>query len=307
MFRQMILLLGVVLFIVAFALVVLYLRPSSTLTVHFKEGVVPRELTGEVTKKDKYVVVKPAGGGEEQVFTWEQVANISGNEPAYNKRLSDVTDLLELVAKLGVLAAAGVFLIGLYQFDVGQRWKSEEYTADMVRDFTRSPNVENAKKMIELLKFYPQGRKLRLYPEDTPAEQFVTVENVGRALSSAASSELTDDEMRIRECFDSFFTRLGRFEYYIEAKLTTARSVNIYLSYWINILLGKDTAKGKVPKLKGEYRQWLLGYADEQEFPAVGRLLRRYSGQRFLSRYMEAGKRGATNNPPVAPGAAAPE
>lgn len=289
MFRQMILLLAIVLLLLAMGLIVLYLKPSAKLTVHFKEGITPRELTGEVTKRDKYIIVKPANDGDEQVFTWEQVASITGNEPSYNKRLNDVTDLVELIAKLGVLAAAGVFLVGLYQFDVGQKWKSEEFMAEMVRDFTKSTNVENAKKMIELLRFYPQGRKIRLYPEDTPVEQFITPGHIGRALATARTEELTDDEMRIRECFDAFFSRLERFEYYIEARLVTSKSVDIYLNYWISILLGKETTMGAVPKLSGEHRGWLQSYVEVYEFPAVNRLLRRYRKQSLFSRYLKIG------------------
>src|SRR5438552_3267465 len=146
MFRQIILLLGIVLLLLAMGLLVLYFKPNSTVTVYFKDNIVPdNALTGEITKKDKYIIIKPKDA-QEQVFAWDQVKSIVGDEPSYTKRLDDVTDLLELIAKLGILAAAGVFLIGLYQFDVGQRWKREEFLAQTVKDFNSSVNVENAKQ-----------------------------------------------------------------------------------------------------------------------------------------------------------------
>lgn len=299
MFRQIIILLGIVVVILGFGLVILYLKPSAIVTVHFKEGIARADLTGEITEKEKYIIVKPVDGGQDQIIPWEQIANITGNEPAYNKRLNDVTDLLELIAKLGVLAAAGIFLIGLYQFDVGQRWKSEEFLADMIRDFGKSPNVENAKKMIELLMFYPQGRKIGLYPEKEVSDyQFVTVEQVGRALATAKTDELTDDEMRIRESFDAFFNRLERFEHYIESRLVTSRSVYIYLGYWINTLLGRETIKGQVPKLSQEHRQWLLDYLEMYEFPQAIRLLKRYRQQWPWSRYVRSLEGGTNKGKP---------
>jgi len=283
MFRQITLLLVMALLILAVGTLVLYFRPSSTAVIHLKDG---KQIEGEVTKKDKFVIIKPENG-DEQLFTWEQISNLTEKESIYNKRLEDVTDLLELIAKLGILAAAGVFLIGLYQFNVGQKWKSEEFLAQMIKDFGNSSNVENAKQMIETLRFYPQGRKIRLYPErDSSDDIHISIEQIGNALGTKETQELTDDEMRIRVCFDAFFSRLERFEHYIESKLVTSESVYIYLNYWINILLNKEIIKGKVPKLDQEHQQWLLNYLEAYEFPKASRLLDRYRKQRGLRRYL---------------------
>jgi hypothetical protein len=283
MFRQIIFLLGMVLVILAVGTLVLYLRPSSTATIHLMDG---RQIEGEVTKKDKYVIIKP-NNGEEQIFTWEQVNYLIGNEPIYNKRLDDITDLLELIAKLGILAAAGVFLIGLYQFDVGQKWRREEFLAQMIKDFGSSSNVENAKQMIEILRFYTQGRTIRLYPErESSGDIFVTVDQIGKALNTVPN-EINGDEMRIRECFDAFFSRFERFEHYIESKLVTSESVYIYLGYWINILLNKEIIKGKESKLSEEHLHWLLNYLVEYEFPKASSLLDRYNKKRRYWNLME--------------------
>lgn len=306
MFRQIALLLGIVIVILILGQVLVFLRPKKVVTVYFKDGIAPSQLTGQVAKKEKYIVIQPEDGSEEQVFTWEQVKSITGTEPAYNKKIDEVTDLIELVAKLGVLAAAGVFLIGLYQFDVGQRWKKEEFLAEVVNDFGRRDSVENAKKMLELLMFYPQGRKINLYPENPNSQpSLVTVEQIGKALSSDRTEQLSDDEMKIREFFDSFLSRLERFEHYIETGLVNAHSLSIYLAYWINTLLGKETTVGKKSRLSPEHRQWILRYAEEYEFPLLEKLLNRYREDGSGSDRPKRGKRGTKrqgeNIPPSAP------
>lgn len=289
MIRQVAFLLAIVIVILLLGQIVLYLKPEKSVTVHFKEGVAPRELSGQVSKKDKYIIVKPDDGSEEQVYTWDQVRSISGTEPTYAKKIDEVTELIELLAKLGVLAAAGVFLVGLYQFDVGQTWKREEFLAGMVNDFGRRQTVENAKKMIELLMFYPQGRKIDLYPERENSEMVhVSVDQIGKALAPDLTNRLTDDEMRIRESFDSFLSRLERFEHYIESKLTSDQSVYIYLGFWIDALLGKGAEGRGEPRLKREYREWIRRYAHVYEFPMYERLLSRYSREPWWLRRLKA-------------------
>jgi hypothetical protein len=304
MVRQISLVLIIIIIILIFGQVLIFLKPKKAVTVQFKDGMTPPKLTGQVTKKERYIVIEPEDGSEEQVFTWDQIKSITGTEPAYNKKIDEVTDLIELVAKLGVLAAAGVFLIGLYQFDVGQRWKKEEFLSEAVNDFGRRDSVENAKKMLELLMFYPQGRKIQLYPEnESSTKSLVTVAQIGKALSPRSTDELSDDEMKIRECFDAFLSRLERFEHYIESGLVSESSLSIYLGYWINTLLGRETTIGKKPRLNAEHRQWILRYAEAYEFPLLEKLLGRYRESRsrfgWLKRQLRRPKRQSVDIPPT--------
>lgn len=289
--RQIVILVVVVAFFLSAILIVTpYFKATGRATVTFKDKDGKRaQLTGEVTKKEKYVTIKPdeggAGGeGAEQDIPWDQVELIAGQSSRNAEKISDVSDLLELIAKLGVLAAALVFLFGLYQYEVGQKWKREEFLAGTVNDFGGRTSVENAKKMIELLMFYPQGRKLRLYPDAPDAEQSVRVENILSALDPDATYLLTDDEKQIRECFDAFFSRLERFEHYIESKLVEEDSVYIYLNYWINILMGRETVQGKGAMLDQNHLAALMGYVEYYEFPKIDDLLERYKDRRWRTR-----------------------
>lgn len=285
--RQIIILVVVLAFFLSAILVIApYFEGGGHGVVTFKPGVVSGDkITGEVTKKDRYVVIKPDGGGPEQDYTWEHVLSIVGSQPPYAKKINDVSDLLELITKLGVLAAALVFLIGLYQYQVGQTWKQEEFLAGTINDFGGRMSVENAKKMIELLMFYPQGRNIRLYP-DAPdsGSQSIKADNILKALNPDKTDDLTDDEKQIRECFDAFFSRLERFEHYIESNLVSEGSVYIYLNYWINVLIGRATIRGKEPLLSKEYLEVLKRYIKYYEFPKVDALLDRYNDRRWRMR-----------------------
>jgi hypothetical protein len=279
--KQILILLAVFIVGLMLATLTLYLLPRKSVKVSFKAGVTPESVTGVVTKKDKYIVVQPDDGTDEQVYTWDQVQSITGTEPTYSKQFENVTGLLELLAKLGVLAAAGVFVLGLIQFEIGQTWKREEFLSDMVNDFGRRVSVDNAKKMIELLMFYRQGRLIDLsLSAEKPEMRQVTVERIEKALNPAMTEALDDEDMRIRECFDVFLSRLERFEHYIETRLVTEESVKIYLGYWINTLLGKGGVEGKVPQLDPKHVKLIRDYAAFYEFPMLEKLLQRYNGSR---------------------------
>ncbi|HEX8722987.1 MAG TPA: hypothetical protein VF736_20375 [Pyrinomonadaceae bacterium] len=277
--KQILALLVVIVIGLLVADLTLYLLPRKSVKVTFKQGVKPESVTGQVTKKERYIVVQPDDGSEEQAYTWEQVQSITGTEPAYTKQFENVAGVLELLAKLGVLAAAGVFVIGLIQFQIGQTWKREEFLSDMVNDFGRRVSVDNAKKMIELLMFYPQGRMIDLsLSAEKPEMRKVYVGDIEKALDPAKTDLLTDEEMRIRECFDVFLSRLERFEHYIRSQLVTQESVQLYLGYWFNTLLGKGGVEGKEPKLKPEHAKLIRDYARFYEFPMLEELLNRFDG-----------------------------
>jgi hypothetical protein len=112
--------------------------------------------------------------------------------------------------------------------------------------------------------------------------------------------------MKIRECFDSFFSRLERFEHYIESGLISERSVYVYLSFWIDALLGK-TKLGAKPRLKEEYRVWLMNYGKHYDFFMLESLLDRYkAGRRLIDRLSMARMNRNSRNKPSDPAAPTP-
>ena len=124
MIRQLLLIAGVACFLLLLGVALINLKPADKVTVHFAQGIEPQEIKGTVKKQEKYLIVKPENSNDELIFTWDKVKDISGEENYVSKRFSDVYDVTEFLTKLGALAAAGVFFIGLYQYEQGQQWIS---------------------------------------------------------------------------------------------------------------------------------------------------------------------------------------
>lgn len=251
--------------------------PREIATVKFKEPLVETtqpggeivkrdELSGEVTKKDRYVVVKTENG-RESVYTWDQIKTITESRQARSQQVDEVVDWIEFVSKMGIVAALIIFLVGLYQYQQGQKWKSEEFLATAVKEFMASPGAGNARLMLDALRLYKNGMKIRFYP-DKDAEM-VTREEIIDALDTDTERDFEQKAIDIRDCFDSYFNHMEKFEHYIQNDLVSKKSVFTYLNYQI-ILLG---APGK---LQEKYRQRVLGYAKFFEFPGVKALLDRY-------------------------------
>ena len=273
MLKQLSLILAIACFVLFLGVILINLRPADEVTVHFIQGVEPSQLTGTVKRQDKFLVVKPKGSNVEQVFTWDKVRDISGEESYFSARFSDVYDVAEFLTKLGALAAAGVFFIGLYQYEQGQRWKRAEFLAAVIKDITSYTKGENAKLMLDGIKLYPDGREIKLFPDKATAkEQYIKVSRVEvlHALRTTPPLPSDDETVGIRDCFDTYFTNLERVEQYIESKLIAEEHVYTYMNYFIDMLSGNDD------QFNNFDRWYVLEYADFYKFPKVRALLTRY-------------------------------
>jgi hypothetical protein len=272
MLRQLLLILGIVCFLLLLGVLLINLKPADEVTVHFVQGVEPQEMIGTVEKQDRYLIVKPKGSNTEQVFTWDKVKDISGETSYYSARFSDVYDVAEFLTKLGALAAAGVFFIGLYQYEQGQQWKRAEFLATVIKDIGSLTKSENAKLMLDGIKLYPDGREIKLFPDKaTATEQYKTVSRLKVLHSLRTTAPLPSDSktVAIRDCFDTYFTNLERIEQYIESKLITKEQVYTYMNYFIDLLSGNDD------QFKDCDRWYVLKYAEFYKFPKVIALLKR--------------------------------
>jgi hypothetical protein len=273
MLKQLFLILGIACFLLLLGVILINLRPADEVTIHFVQGMEPSQLTGTVKKQDKFLIVKPKGSNIEQVFTWDKVRDISGEESYFSARFSDVYDVAEFLTKLGALAAAGVFFIGLYQYEQGQRWKRAEFLATVIKDIGSLTKGENAKLMLDGIKLYPSGREIKLFPDKaTVTEQYIKVSRLKILHSLRTTPPLpSDDEtVAIRDCFDTYFTNLERVEQYIESKLIAGDHVYTYMNYFIDLLSGNDD------QFEDYDRWYVLKYADFYKFPKVRALLTRY-------------------------------
>lgn len=282
--RRTLLLLKVPLILIIFFLLVLtglgeglgWLKGSERATVYLKPGLVPNDMReGEVTKKDKYIVIKSASDGEE-TFTWDQIRYIAAKDKqSSSRRLDSIVDVIELVSKLGIAASVLVFLIGLYQYDQGQKWKREEFLAAGVKEFTEQSSVRNAMRMLDSLALSPEpdyGREVKLFPDKEKYEErtvFVSNGEIYNALTIKLEevANLDNKAKEIRACFDGFLSYMESFYHYLTQDLITLDALMSHIGYWLIIL-------GSGEELKCMYKKRIFAYADKYKFHEVELLIR---------------------------------
>jgi hypothetical protein len=151
---------------------------------------------------------------------------------------------LTLAAMTGGLVA---FLGGLMQYRRAQRWKRAEFVANEMKEFKADPMVHNALLLLDW-----NERAIDLFPlEGDPEKRSVRIEEgaIARALvPHIARRDFSPTEIAIRDTFDSFFERLERFEYFLEAGLVSSKEFAPYLKYWLDIL-GNENSGRKSPEV----------------------------------------------------------
>jgi hypothetical protein len=248
------------------------LKGSEMATVYFKPGLVPGDMReGEVTKKDRYIVVKSDTYGEE-FFTWDQIRYISAKDKeSSSKRLDRIVDVIEIVSKLGIAASVIVFLIGLYQYDQGQKWKREEFLAAAVKEFTEQSSVRNAMRMLDSLALYTDGREVKLFPDKEKYEDrtvFVSNVEIYNALTITPDN-LDNKAKEIRSCFDGLLSYLESFYHYLVQGLITQDALMSHIGYWLIIL-------GPGDDLDCIYKKRIFAYAHEYKFYEIELLIGMY-------------------------------
>ncbi|MGB7923391.1 MAG: hypothetical protein WCF57_09120 [Pyrinomonadaceae bacterium] len=275
--RQLFFMLGLVLLLVLLLLVLNELwvtfKPKESALITLKTGIVEGNKTeGEVVRKDKYIEVKPDNKPTE-IYPWDQIVSITETEQGLSKRVDRIVDWFDLISKLGILAAAGIFWVGLYQYDQGQKWKREEFLASTIKDFNASLKIQNASQMLDSLRLYQKGRPIKLYPDQqTFKDQYVAVSKqlIRDALSTEKNKDFNPEEIAIRDCFDAFLSFLEKLDHYIESDLVTQKAVLTYINYWIE-MLGADQM------LERGDKEILFKYVTEYKFDRVRALLKKYN------------------------------
>lgn len=227
-------------------LIIFQLVPEDVGTVYLKKGAVVNgnqveQLSGAFVKREagKYVTVRSESGQLHEI-SWDQIASISLYERRFPARAyRGFIDSLDLLSKFGIFAGLAAFFFTLKQYAEGQKWKREEFLADVVKEFNTHPDVRNAKQMLDSLQLYGD-RMIKLFPDaDTEAKKYINVSSndIYDALDPDKPSQalpdttgMTDEEKaaafaaaeksrRIADCFDLFLSYLGRFAYYIHSGL----------------------------------------------------------------------------------------
>lgn len=279
--RLMAFVVGPVFLVTVFVLVLILLgfvinetKSSQPGIVHVKKEIQGGDREGEVTKTDKYVIVKSDAHGKE-TFTWDQILYISEKDPSASKKLDRVVDLIDLLSKLGIAATVVFFMVGLYQYSQTQKWEREKFLATSVSEFLEWKPNRNAMHMIDSLALYKKGRMVELYPQEETAKDrkvFVTNNEIYEALTTTPHEDLEETNGRaiaIRDCFDSFLSYMGTFDHYIEQDLITQDALVAHLGYWIELLGPKGT-------LSQSYKSRIFGYATKYGLTDFEKLIGKY-------------------------------
>jgi hypothetical protein len=180
--------------------------------------------------------------------------------------------------------AMGVFSWNVHQFNAQQSaertWKKAEFLTTTVGRFDSAPRVQNAKQMLDSLRLYKNGRKIKLFPDASDPKKaytMVTPDDIYSALDvnkeslAAGSEERVDKLIAISDCFDAFLSGLEDFDHYIQSGLFTADELRLDLEYWVKLIGDKRIV------LSGpNFRKRLQEYANRYEFKGVDNLIRTY-------------------------------
>jgi hypothetical protein len=244
--------------------------------VHLKQNVADsKDREGEVTKSDKYVIVKTPTYGRE-VFSWNEIQYISEKDLSTSRRLDQIVELIDMLSKFGLVATLLFFTVGLYQYRQTQKWEREKFLAAAVKEFDEAKNVRNARLMLDSLALYDEGRMIELLPQEEKVQnQNVFVDNyeIYWALTPNPHTDIDKNDLRavaIRDCFDAFFSYLGTFDHYIQQRLITKDALAAHVGYWIDLL-------GPEGQLDPIFKKRVLGYAAAYKINGVADLIKKYN------------------------------
>jgi hypothetical protein len=174
-------------------------------------------------------------------------------------------DRIELATQaLGLMVAVVGGGLALLQYRQNQKWRETEFIAKEAKDFFENPLVIKALKILDW-----EARKIEFAPCNPKT---VDRDLLREALQWGEDvDEFTYDQVYIRDLFDTFFERLGRFEQYIKSGVVSSKTVKRYFDYWGGLLTGKR------PKLlDGETLERIWGFLRYYGYDDV---------QNFLSRF----------------------
>jgi hypothetical protein len=270
---------------VLLSFVVSDLKTGQPAIVHLKAGVAGGGIRdGEVTKSDKYVIVKSPSNGKE-IFGWEQIEYISEKDPSTSKKLDQVVDLIDLLSKFGLVATVVFFMVGLSQYSRTQKWEREKFLTAEVKEFIDRKTNRGAMHMIDSLALYKTGRMVELFPETEEAKDrkvFITNDEIYAALTTNPHDNLDEKDIRaiaIRDCFDSFLSYMGTFHHYVQQGLITRDALSAHIGYWFELL-------GPKGSLAPAYKKRIFAYATKYGLTDFEKLVKRYSKPSFWERMM---------------------
>ncbi|MEK6324430.1 MAG: hypothetical protein AABN33_22550 [Acidobacteriota bacterium] len=240
------------------------------------------KIEGQLIKLDpggRYVVIRDADKLERSI-PWDKIESVILSEKPWYRRYGKVGWIVisrTFVAASIVAGVVGVLLATL-EYQRAGVWKRAEFVASVVNEFVSNQSVHNAKLMLDSLRIDPVGRMIKLYPEEQDSRKrnvLVDGDDIYNALAVdrgkvTGRSEKEQERLRlIADCFDVFFNRIERFDYYIESNLVKKSDVELHIETWVQ-LLGDQSIIFHKP----EIRQRIWDYVTYYRFFRIKNLLK---------------------------------
>ena len=151
----------------------------------------------------------------------------------------------ELIAALGIIGGAVGFAIGLYRYQIAQKWKKSEFAATLLEKLANDERLTTCCKLLDY-----STRKLPVPSQYRPLTENSIFLHNWEALCEAMSPEgeigrFQWQAVLYRDLFDYFFGYLERINHYIDIGLITAKDVSS-LDYWLRQIASPRFAKTPV-------------------------------------------------------------
>ncbi len=259
--------------------------PREPHAVTLKNGQVVK---GRLEKQEfgKYLLLEKADNTR-QVIIWDQVADVSLDNPPWYFRPDEVA---ETVVKFGVIGGVLVFAIGLWQYGITQKWERAKFIIERVKEFEANNWVQSAQAILS-------GPGASVYIHGADEDPVVVDEALlVTALGRVSPGSLPRDARGVRSAFDAYFSFLDEFNHFLWIGVARKKEISLYLEHWLKII-GDPTS----PQLTANARDWLWDYMNTNNYKGSIKLLRR-----FGYKPPETLPGDVTPPPPVTPEVATP-
>lgn len=185
-----------------------------------------------------------------------------------NLDLTDVETRKLLTEWAKIAGGVVVFLIGLCQYRKTQKWKRREFIAAQMKEFEADRKIQLAMTMLDW-----NERKLYFPSEagDKPIALKIDEAILCSALLPHEWTSYSEDEAKIRDCFDHFLDMLVRLWNFVEAGLISVDELRPYMDYWIELVSGQ-----KPDWHTPEFFALLLNHIQKYGFLRAAKLIRSF-------------------------------
>lgn len=141
----------------------------------------------------------------------------------------------EIISSIGLGLTIAVLYKGYLEYKKNQAWKKVEFIAKETKEFFNDTNVNRTFILLD-------WNNITIPIKENETSLGVKILRIDDKMLFKAlrfhhpDGEFSEKEALIRHLFDDFFTKLGRFNQYVETKLVEEGDLKLYLIYWLQLI-----------------------------------------------------------------------